>query len=250
MQLDWTTFILEIINFLVLLWILQRFLYRPILASLDARKQRIQAETERVEQLRSEAEALRLKYEQQLADWAEERETSRHELDAELQQARSKALDELRQSLTDEAAKKQARDEAVIVAHEAALTREAASEAYKQASAMLVRLASPDLTNTIVQLFLTDLAALAEEERVTLINAANALIDASLVEVRSAHALSAANQASITQALSLAAEKPLTPTFIEDASLIAGLRVVVGECQLHANLNDEMAFFRRQNQHV
>lgn len=250
MQLDWTTFILEIINFLVLLWLLQRFLYRPILASLDARKQRIQAETEHVEQLRIEAEALKTKYDQQLAAWADEREDSRHELDADLQQARSKALEELRQSLSDEAEKKQARDEAVILAHEAALKREAAGEAYKQASAMLVRLASADLTQSIVQLFLSDLAALTEDERTTLINAANALIDASLVEVRSAHALSPAQQALLTQALSLAAGKDLMPRFIEDASLIAGLRVVVGECQLHANLNDEMAFFRRQNQHV
>ena len=32
MAFDWTTFGLEIINFLALLWILKRFLYRPVLA--------------------------------------------------------------------------------------------------------------------------------------------------------------------------------------------------------------------------
>ena len=32
MELDWTTFVLEIVNFLVLVWILQRYLYRPVLA--------------------------------------------------------------------------------------------------------------------------------------------------------------------------------------------------------------------------
>ena len=30
MQFDWTTFALEIVNFLVLVWILRRFLYRPV----------------------------------------------------------------------------------------------------------------------------------------------------------------------------------------------------------------------------
>lgn len=250
MQLDWTTFILESINFLVLLWILQRFLYRPILASLDARQQRIKSQTEHVEQLRSEAEALRVQYEKQLADWVLERESSRHELDAELQQARSKALDALRQSLTDEAAKKQARDEAAIAAHEAALIREAAGEAYKQASAMLTRLASANMTESIAQMFLSDLSALSADELETLRNAAHSLIDAFLVEVRSAHVLPPALQEMIGQALSGAVGKTLTPSFAEDASLIAGLRVVVGECQLHANLADEMAFFRRQNQNV
>ena len=37
MELDWSTFALEIINFLALLWILKRFLYRPILAVVAER---------------------------------------------------------------------------------------------------------------------------------------------------------------------------------------------------------------------
>ena len=38
MQIDWTTFALEIINFLVLVWILKRFLYRPVLDTLARRR--------------------------------------------------------------------------------------------------------------------------------------------------------------------------------------------------------------------
>ena len=38
MELDWTTFVLEVINFLVLVWILRRYLYRPVLNTLAARK--------------------------------------------------------------------------------------------------------------------------------------------------------------------------------------------------------------------
>lgn len=250
MQLDWTTFLLEVINFLVLLWILQRFLYKPVMASLDARQQRIKDETVRAEQLRGEAEALRLQYETQLADWAKQHEASRHQLDAELQQARSKALDELRKSLLDEAAKKQARDGAIIAARESALTREAASEAYKQAARMLFRLASPALTQAIADVFLADLKAFSEAELDTLRKAAQALISASMVEVRAAHALDSVFQEHISQALSAAAGQALAPVFVEDASLIAGIRVVVGECQMHANLLDELAFFRRWNQHA
>lgn len=249
MQLDWTTFILEVINFLVLLWILQRFLYKPIMASLDARQQRIQEETARAEQLRNEAEALRLQYETRLAEWAKEYDASRHQLEAELQQTRGKALDELRKSLLDETAKKQIRESAAIVAHETALIREAAAEAYQQAARMLVRLASPALTQAIVEMFLADLAALSDSELVTLRKAGQNLMPESLVEVRAAHALDATWQDNISQALSTAAGRLLTPSFVEDSSLIAGIRVVVGECQLHANLLDELAFFRRLNLH-
>ena len=38
MELNWTTFALEIVNFLALLWILKRFLYRPVLATLAERR--------------------------------------------------------------------------------------------------------------------------------------------------------------------------------------------------------------------
>ena len=81
MQFDWTTFILEILNFLVLVWILQRFIYRPVLAMLDARQQRIKDETGRAEQLRSDAEALRQQYESRLADWSREQESGRRQLE-------------------------------------------------------------------------------------------------------------------------------------------------------------------------
>ena len=43
MELDWTTFALEIINFLALIWILKRFLYRPVLATLGQRRAGIEA---------------------------------------------------------------------------------------------------------------------------------------------------------------------------------------------------------------
>ena len=38
MELDWTTFILEIINFLVLVWILHRFLYQPVMNVIAQRR--------------------------------------------------------------------------------------------------------------------------------------------------------------------------------------------------------------------
>jgi len=249
MQFDWTTFILEILNFLVLVWILQRFLYRPVLTMLDARQQHIKDETEHAEQLRSEAEALRQKYEQQLADWTRRQESSRHQLEEELAQLRSSALENLKQTLADEETKLHARNQTLIAARESALVREAAGAAYGQAAAMLQRLASPRLTRNIADVFLEDLQNMSESEQAALHKAAEMLIAASAVEVVSAHSLEETVRARLSQALSAAAGQALLLAFREDPALIAGLRVVVGECQLHANLADELAFFRRQANH-
>lgn len=38
MELSWTTFSLELINFLILIWILKRFLYAPIQKTILERK--------------------------------------------------------------------------------------------------------------------------------------------------------------------------------------------------------------------
>lgn len=41
MQIDWLTVAAQVVNFLVLVWLLRRFLYRPVLAAMAQRKQGI-----------------------------------------------------------------------------------------------------------------------------------------------------------------------------------------------------------------
>lgn len=43
MLIDWFTVIAQIVNFLILVWLMKRFLYQPILKALAAREQRIAA---------------------------------------------------------------------------------------------------------------------------------------------------------------------------------------------------------------
>lgn len=249
MQLDWTTFILEIVNFLVLVWILQRFLYRPVLTMLDARQQRINEQTEHAERLHADAEALQRQYAARLEDWQQQQEAARRALDEELAQLRGSELEALQKTLADEQAKFKIRNQAAIATREAALAREAAAKAYSQAAAMLQRLASPQLTAAILDVFLEDLRQLPETEQAALRKAAAALIAASAVEITSAHPLSEEVQSRLGQALSVAAGQDLSFKFSTDPALIAGVRAVVGECQLHVNLADELAFFRRQTNH-
>lgn len=249
MQFDWTTFILEILNFLVLVWILKRFLYGPVLAMLDARQQHIKDESAHAEQLRNQAEALRQQYEQRLADWNQQQEASRLQLEDELAKLRADSLETLKQTLADEEAKLRARNQSLIATRETALIREAASAAYAQTAAILQRLASPDLTSRIVEMFVEDLQALPDTEQIALSKAALALTAESPIEVLSAHILTEPAQTQLSQALSAVTGKSLSLMFKQDAALIAGVRVTVGECLLHANLADELAFFRRQNNH-
>jgi len=44
MLIDWFTVGAQALNFIILVWLLKRFLYKPILGAVDAREKRIAAE--------------------------------------------------------------------------------------------------------------------------------------------------------------------------------------------------------------
>ncbi len=63
----------QIVNFILLLVILRMFLYKPIVAMLDRRTEKIKTDLEEAEAARSKAEAARQEYEKQLEEAREER---------------------------------------------------------------------------------------------------------------------------------------------------------------------------------
>jgi F-type H+-transporting ATPase subunit b len=55
MRFDWSTLALQLVNFAILVWLLQRFLYRPVLRLVDARRAAL--ERDRTESARAAAQA-------------------------------------------------------------------------------------------------------------------------------------------------------------------------------------------------
>ncbi len=56
MQIDYFTIIAQIINFLILVFLLRHFLYGPLLRSMDEREQKISTRLKEAEQQMKEAE--------------------------------------------------------------------------------------------------------------------------------------------------------------------------------------------------
>ena len=56
MLIDWFTVGAQTLNFLILVWLLKRFLYKPILNAIDAREKRIAAELADADVKKAEAE--------------------------------------------------------------------------------------------------------------------------------------------------------------------------------------------------
>ena len=74
MSIDWVTVLAQIANFLVLLWLLKRFLYRPILDGIDAREAQISKRMAAAEQAQQEAKAAESQYVKQRAQLVSEQD--------------------------------------------------------------------------------------------------------------------------------------------------------------------------------
>lgn len=62
MKIDWFTIIAQALNFLVLLWLMKRFLYKPILNAIDEREKLIAEKLANAEMKKSEAQKQKEEY--------------------------------------------------------------------------------------------------------------------------------------------------------------------------------------------
>ncbi|PCJ76112.1 MAG: F0F1 ATP synthase subunit B [Rhodobacteraceae bacterium] len=67
MSVDWITVLAQIVNFLVLIWLLKRYLYRPILNGIDAREAEIAERMFAATRAEEKAQATETEYIEQLA---------------------------------------------------------------------------------------------------------------------------------------------------------------------------------------
>lgn len=241
MELNWSTFVLEIINFLVLVWVLKRFLYKPVLAVIEKRRAGIERTLADAESRRAEAGVLQEQYENRLAVWEQEKDAAREALRNEIEADRARLLDELRVSLEQEREKARVVDERrlsdAMRRNEQAALRQGAAFAARLVS----RLAGPDLEARLIDLVLEELSGLSPE-RLDALRAA--LVEAPpSVNVISAYPMDTAKREELKSLLGTVLGKPVDPKFHEDPSLIVGLRIMVGSWTMHANLQDELKSF-------
>jgi F-type H+-transporting ATPase subunit b len=102
MRLSWWTIALQAVNFLVLVWLLQRFLWRPVRAILERRRGEVDRVMADAAAAREKAEALRRTVESERTALARERERALEQAHAEAMTQRA-ALLEKAQREADEA---------------------------------------------------------------------------------------------------------------------------------------------------
>ncbi len=242
MEFNGWTFVLETVNFLVLVWLLHRLLYRPVLGVIARRRAEIDRQLSEADAVRQQAEKLKAEYDQRLEGAAQERTAAHRALDEEMERERGRQLELLQQDLAaqHERAAALAQQQAAQVLHEAEVRALVLSARF--ASRLLGALAGPALEASLTDLMLAEFGHLPAERQQALSDGLRQLQGP--LQVSSAYPLDADRRAAIGRALQGLAEDPLPEiSFIQDPALLAGVRVQAGPWHLGANLQDELQAF-------
>lgn len=237
MELNWSTFALELVNFIVLVWILQHFLYRPVRDVVARRREEVRNTLRQAEARRGEAEAMETRYRDRLSDWEAEREKARQRLLAELAGERERRREALERELARQRKAASALDRQHLEEASRQAERDVLAAGTRFVSRLLSRLAGPELETRLIDMALADLPTLPADPRAH-------LAAGGVVRVTTAYPLPDARRGVIRAAVeALGGSDSRAWRFDEDPRLVAGLRIDTGGWALQANLHDELRFF-------
>lgn len=242
MELNWSTFLLEVINFLVLVWILKHFFYQPVQEVIEGRRRKIEENMARAEALRKEAVAMKEQYLGRLDDWEEEKRQAREKLYAEINEERTRLLSALEATLDKEREKSRVLEERRLAEIQRANEETAITHGSRFATQLLSRFADAALENRLLHLLCKDLAGLPLRQQDEL-RALFAEDDQQVVKITSAFPLAAEQRQLLQEELVRFLGRAVACEFRVDTSVLAGITVNVGPLVLRANLRDELQFF-------
>src|SRR5471032_1550742 len=98
MLIDWFTVGAQALNFVVLVWLLKRFLYQPILDAIDAREKRIASELADADAKKAEAQKERDVFQHKNEEFDQQRAAVLSKATDEAKAERSRLIDEARRA--------------------------------------------------------------------------------------------------------------------------------------------------------
>jgi F-type H+-transporting ATPase subunit b len=221
--IDWFTVGAQTLNFVILVWLMKRFLYQPILHAIDAREQRIAAELADAGTKRAAADKERDELRQKNEELDAQRAALLGEARDEAKAERQRLLDEARQAADALTAKRKQtlNDEARDLSQ--AIGRRTQQEVFAIARQVLKDLATTSLEERIGEVFTRRLRELDGEAKERLGKALAAASDPALV--RSAFDLPAEQRGEIQEALKETFAAEVRVRFEAAPELISGIEL-------------------------
>jgi F-type H+-transporting ATPase subunit b len=243
MLIDWFTVSAQAVNFLILVWLLKRFLYKPILTAIDAREKRIAVQLQDAETKKAEAQ--------------KERDDFQHKNEVFEQQRRvllSKAMDEAkieRQRLLDAARKDsetlRSKLQETVENERDSLSREIVTRAQREVFAIarktLADLATTSLEERLGEVFTRRLREMDSKAKEGVAEALKTSSDPALV--RSTFDLPVDQRAAIQNALNETFSAEVQVRFETAPNLICGIEFTTNGQKVAWSIADYLASLKK-----
>ncbi len=236
MMIDWFTVAAQALNFVILAWLMKRFLYKPILDAIDAREKRIASELAAASRKKTEARHERDEFQKKNDDFEQQHAALLKKATDEAAAERQRLMDAARHAADALAAQRQESLSSEAKALVQAVRQRAQTEVFAIARKALTDLAGVSLEASACELFMARMRGLEGTARDTLATALNATKDE--VVVRSAFELSTTQRRAIHKAIADTFGVHLDLHYATDPALVAGIELVAQGQRLAWSLGD------------
>lgn len=243
MRIDWWTLALEAINFLVLVWLLQRFLYKPVMGVVARRRQEVDAAFAEAEDARRETEAEATAYREKISAAEEERLDLIRVARAQIDEERTKVLAEARQEADGLLSKQR---QAIAAERSSALEdlREGAADlAVSLATTLLREATNGSVAETFLERLRQRFLELSDADKGRLLGPATG---PTVLRVVTQPGLTDAEQQRWRERLSETLGDRWTMEFGTDDALVAGARIHFPTASLEISWNSALKQARKE----
>ncbi len=243
MQIDWFTVAAQIVNFLILIWLLQRFLYQPIIKSMDDRERRIAARLGEAAELKAAAEREALSFRSQRDMLEREKDGILGKAQQEAEQARRAMEDTARREV--EAHRRVWLQQLDDDKHEflREMRRRSADHVLALARRTLQELADARLEEQMAAVFVRHLEGLEPGLREKMSKACKGA--AGTVTVRTRFELAANEQRRITRAIHEQISDAANVGYERSEGTVSGIELVVGSQRMAWTLDNFLTDLER-----
>ncbi len=239
MLIDWFTVIAQAANFLILVWLLKRFLYKPILDAIDAREQRIAAGLADANARKAEALAEREEFKRRNDEFERQVAAQKSKVTEEAAAERKRLFDGARNEVDGLRARQLELLDTEFQAMNAEIARRMQAEVFAIARQTLSDLAGKDLEEQMAAIFVQRLREMDDAGKAQLIGAHS---PSSPVLVRSAFELSAAQRTLIEETIKDVFISGVTDVSFETVpNLISGIELIMQGRKVAWSIADHLA---------
>ena len=243
MLIDWFTVAAQAVNFLILVWLMKRFLYKPIIRAIDEREKQVATELANADKKKLDAEREHAEFQHKNEEFDKQRAALLIKATHEAQAERQRLLDEARKAADALSAKRREalRSEADTLSQ--AVSRRTQKEVFAIARQALMDLASTSLEERLGEVFTRRLRDMDGQARAGLAEALKTSGDPALV--RSAFDLPVAQRATIQDALNETFSADIRTRFETAPELISGIELTANGRKVAWSIADYLSSLKK-----